>query len=119
MQKYFLLCYCVFSILMAQNTQIDSTKIKNPNMAWKLSLIPGMGQLYNERYDKSGAFILAGSYAYLKRSEFASSGQIRKRNTYSWWLFGLYVWGMLDAYVDAQLSTFPSDKNNKLENKDD
>ena len=119
MQNYFLLCYCLFSILMAQDTQIDSIKIKNPNVAWKLSLIPGMGQLYNEKYVKSVGFILDGTYAYLKRSEFASSGQIGKRNTYSWWLFGLYVWGILDAYVDAQLSTFPSDKNNKLENEED
>ena len=118
MQKFFLLCYGLFSILMAQDTQIDSTKIQNPNMAWKLSLIPGMGQLYNERYDKSGAFILAGSYAYLKRSEFASSGQIRKRNTYSWWLFGLYVWGILDSYVDAHLSTFPIDDVNKKSDKE-
>ena len=117
MQKIFLLFYGLFSILMAQDTQIDSTKIKDPSVAWKLSLIPGVGQLYNEKYVKSVAFILAGSYAYLKRSEFASSGQIGKRNTYSWWLFGIYVWGMLDAYVDAQLSTFPSD-NSKLEYED-
>ncbi len=119
MQKFFVLSHCLFSLLIAQDTQIDSTKIKNPNVAWKLSLIPGMGQLYNERYVKSGAFILSATYTYLKRSEFASSGQIGKRNTYSWWLFGLYVWGMLDAYVDAQLSTFPSGKNNKLENEED
>ena len=104
---------------MAQNTQIDSTKIKNPNVAWKLSLIPGMGQFYNEKYVKSGVFILVGSYAYFKRSDFTSSGEIGKRNTYSWWLFGLYVWGILDAYVDAQLSTFPTEINDKLENKDD
>ncbi len=119
MQNCLLLCYCLFSILIAQDTQIDSTKIKNPNVAWKLSLIPGMGQLYNEKYVKSVAFILAGTYAYHMRSEFASSEQIGKRNTYSWWMFGLYVWGMLDAYVDAQLSTFPSGKNNKLENEQD
>ena len=48
MQNYLLLYFCLFSMLMAQDTQIDSTKIKNPNVAWKLSLIPGMGQLYNE-----------------------------------------------------------------------
>ena len=118
MQKYFLFCYCIFSVLIAQSTQIDSTKIKNPSVAWKLSLIPGMGQLYNGKYIKSGAFIIAGSYAYFKRSEFLSSGEVGKRNTSSWWLLGLYVWGILDAYVDAQLSTFPSEKFDKLENED-
>ena len=111
MEKYFIFFYCVFSMLIAQTTQMDSTKIKDPSMAWKLSLIPGVGQIYNERYVKSGLFISAGSYAYYKRSEFASIGKIRKRNTYSWWLFGLYVWGILDSYVDAHLSTFPIDNN--------
>ncbi len=119
MIKFLLLGYILFSFSMAQSTHIDSTKIKNPSVAWKLSLIPGMGQFYNEKYVKSGSFILAGAYAYMKRSEFSESGQIGKRNTYSWWLFGLYVWGMLDAYVDAQLSTFPTEKNNNLENEDD
>ena len=33
--------------------------------------------------------------------------RIGLRNTYVWWVIGLFVWNMLDAYVDAQLSTFP------------
>ena len=42
MEKYFIFFYCVFSMLIAQNTQMDSTKIKDPSVAWKLSLIPGV-----------------------------------------------------------------------------
>ena len=80
MIKLLLLGYSLFSFSMAQSTHIDSTKIKNPSVAWKLSLIPGMGQCYNEKYVKSGSFILAGAYAYMKRSEFSESGQIGKRN---------------------------------------
>jgi len=30
-----------------------------------------------------------------------------KRNKYSWWCFGIYIIGMLDAYVDAHLLNFP------------
>ncbi|MBT5078439.1 MAG: hypothetical protein HOM61_05990 [Candidatus Marinimicrobia bacterium] len=119
MIKFLLLCYCVISFSMAQATHIDSTKIKIPSVAWKLSLIPGMGQFYNEKYIKSASFMMAGTYAFMKRNEFSETGQIGKRNTYSWWLFGLYVWGMLDAYVDAQLSTFPTEKNNNFENEGD
>ena len=94
----------------------DSLEVKNPQLAWKLGLIPGLGQIYNDHYIKSAAFLLAGSYAYSKRIEFSSSGELGRRNTYSWWLFGLYVWGILDAYVDAHLSTFPN--NIKIENKE-
>jgi len=32
-----------------------------------------------------------------------------KRNKYAWWCFGIYIIGMLDAYVDAHLYNFPSD----------
>ena len=35
------------------------------------------------------------------------------RNTYAWWTFGLYIWSMLDAYVDAHLSSFPVNKSNQ------
>lgn len=31
-----------------------------------------------------------------------------KRNKYAWWCFGIYIIGMLDAYVDAHLYNFPS-----------
>jgi len=32
-----------------------------------------------------------------------------KRNKYAWWSIGVYVFGMLDAFVDAHLTNFPSD----------
>mgnify|MGYP006966889463 CR=1 FL=1 len=119
MIKFLFLYCCLFSFLISQSTHIDSTKIKNPSIAWKLSLIPGLGQIYNEEYVKSSLFIIAETYAFLKRNKFSKSGKIGKRNTFTWWLFGLYVWGMLDAYVDAHLSTFPTEKINELENEED
>ena len=39
--------------------------------------------------------------------ELKKENRIGLRNTYAWWVFGLFAWNMLDAYVDAQLSTFP------------
>ena len=33
-----------------------------------------------------------------------------KRNKYAWWCAGIYFIGMLDAYVDAHLYNFPSEK---------
>ena len=104
----------IFSLGMvsAQNEgYIDSTKIRNPKLAWKLSVIPGMGQLYNGKYLKAAAFMGVEYFAVTNFIELRDSdSQIGLRNTYAWWVFGLFVWNMLDAYVDAHLSTFPVKK---------
>ena len=98
----------LISLLYCQNTYTDSTRLKSPALAWKMSLIPGLGQCYNEKYIKSALFVSSISYSYIKKTEFSSLNKIAKRNTYSWWFFGLYLWGILDAYVDAHLTTFPA-----------
>jgi hypothetical protein len=99
--------FLVICFVTGQETFIDSSKVKNPQIAWKLGAIPGVGQLYNQKYGKSVAFIATQSYAYKQFVTFKNDGNISKRNTYAWWVFGLWVLSMLDAYVDAQLTTFP------------
>ena len=86
---------------------IDSSKVRNPRLAWKLSAVPGLGQLYNGKYLKAIGFVAAECTAMNRFNEYKESNHIGLRNTYAWWIFGLYVWNILDAYVDAQLSTFP------------
>jgi hypothetical protein len=93
--------------LVGQESYIDSTKIKDPKLAWKLGFVPGLGQIYNGKYIKATGIIGAQVYAVSKFNDYAKNDNITKRNTYGWWIFGLYVIGILDAYVDAQLSTFP------------
>ena len=39
--------------------------------------------------------------------KYKKANRIGLRNTYAWWIFGLYIWNILDAYVDSHLSTFP------------
>lgn len=111
------------SFPLCQNTEIDSSKIKNPSLAWKLSFIPGLGQLYNEKYLKFGALLSGQFYAINRFKGLKNSGNITKRNTYGWWIVGLYFYGILDAYVDAHLSTFPKkrkhQKDEVLENNSD
>jgi hypothetical protein len=86
---------------------IDSTMIRDPQIAWKLGFIPGFGQFYNGKYLKAIGFI-AGEYIAVTRfNEFKKTNSISRRNTYAWWIVGLYVLNILDAYVDAHLSTFP------------
>jgi hypothetical protein len=71
-----------------------------------LGFIPGLGQLYNGKYLKAFGFI-TGEYIAVSRFNKYKKDSIAFRNTYAWWIIGLYVWNILDAYVDAHLSTFP------------
>ena len=93
----------------------DSTDVKNPQLAWKLALLPGLGQIYNQQYLKSTAFLLAQGYSLYKINEYSDLDKIGNRNTYVWWLFGIYILSIIDAYVEAHLSTFPS--KNDIENE--
>ena len=105
--KYWIVILIAFSICTSQESgYIDSTKIRNPGLAWKLGVIPGMGQLYNGKYIKAIGFMSAEYFAISRLIELKTENRIGLRNTYGWWVFGLFVWNMLDAYVDAQLSTF-------------
>ena len=106
--KYWLIILIAFSICTSQEEgYIDSTKVRNARLAWKLSVIPGMGQLYNGKYMKAIGFFGAEYFAIRRFFELKLKNRIGLRNTYGWWVFGLFVWNMLDAYVDAHLSTFP------------
>ena len=117
--KYWFVILFTFSICVAQEAgYIDSSKVRNPRLAWKLSVVPGLGQLYNGRYLKAAGFISAEYFALQRFLDLKEANRIGLRNTYAWWVFGLFVWNMLDAYVDAQLSTFPVRRlqsNNELD----
>ena len=95
-------------MLCSENLGIDSTKVKDPSIAWKLAFIPSAGQIYNEDYHKAIGFWLLESYSIYKFNDYYNEeNQLGKRNTYAWWIIGLYVMSILDAYIDAHLSTFP------------
>ena len=117
--KYWIVILIAFSIGTSQESgYIDSTKVRSPGLAWKLGVIPGMGQLYNGKYIKAIGFMSAEYFAVSRLIELKTENRIGLRNTYGWWVFGLFVWNMLDAYVDAHLSTFPIkrlESNNNLD----
>ena len=117
--KYWIIILFAFSICTSQESEyIDSTKVRNPSLAWKLGIIPGVGQLYNKKYLKAIGFIGAEYFAVIRFIELNDEKRIGLRNTYGWWVIGLFVWNILDAYVDAQLSTFPIkrlESNNNLD----
>ena len=107
--RYWVILLLTLSISISQDEgYIDSTKIRNPKIAWKLGFVPGLGQLYNGKYLKALGFV-TGEYIAINRfNKFNKDNtSIGLRNTYAWWIIGLYIWNILDTYVDAQLSTFP------------
>ena len=117
--KYWFIILFSFSISTSQESEyMDSNNVRDPGLAWKLGVIPGMGQLYNGKYIKAIGFMSAEYFAVSRLIELKTENRIGLRNTYGWWVFGLFVWNMMDAYVDAQLSTFPIkrlESNNNLD----
>ena len=106
--KYWGVILFAFSICTSQEEgYIDSSKVRDPGLAWKIGFIPGIGQLYNGKYLKSIGFISAEYYTVTRFMDLKDAGRIGLRNTYAWWIFGLFVLNILDSYVDAHLSTFP------------
>ena len=109
--------------MSSEELVVDSTKVKDPSFAWKIAFIPSAGQIYNKDYHKAIGFWLLESYSIYKFNDYHKQGNSRtkdkigNRNTYAWWILGLYVMSILDAYVDAQLSTFPVKTNNIEEEK--
>ncbi len=106
----------------------DSLKTKSPKKAALWALIPGAGQAYNGKYIKAGIILSAEIAAvwrfsenrqaynnYDENSTGSKSRYMEKRNKYGWWIFFTYVYGMLDAVVDAHLAPFDEVMQEDLE----
>lgn len=112
------------SPLYAAFYQQDTVRImKIPRGAMYRSLaFPGWGQCYNEKKFKSvlvfaaETSVIAGIF--IQHHRFTNSVTEQKRNFYKddrnkfvWWLGGVILFSMLDAYVDAYLQNFDLDMN--------
>ena len=83
------------------------------------ALIPGGGQVYNGKYLK-GAVIFGleslALYSFYDNNQkynnwnetdpLRQQRYLEKRNKYAWWAVFIYIYGLLDAMVDAHLMTF-------------
>ena len=106
--------------ISGQTVSADTTRRNtNPRIALYMSIIPGGGQIYNHTWLKALLVLGAESYclAQLQRNtelynRYQQSDYLEKRNTFAWWSLLVYILGMMDAYVDAHLSTFPTDTTN-------
>ena len=73
----------------------------------KMNLIPIVGQIKNKKYIKAGVLAGAQFYASDRFLFHNDKKHIAKRNTYAWWMVSLYLYGIIDAYVDHSLKNFP------------
>ena len=122
--KYWFIIFFTFSICATQEEgYIDSSKVRSPSLAWKLGFVPGLGQLYNGKYFKAGLILVGEVIAivnWYKNSELYSSYDaeniveyplpkhryLEKRNKSVWWIGFIYIYGLIDAVVDAHLHPF-------------
>jgi len=98
----------------------DSTQslFRSPTGAMIRSLIiPGWGQVYNKKYVKAILIFCAESgllanSIYLNQKYKASKTELERefyinnRNLSNWWLVGVILFSMADAFVDAHLADF-------------
>lgn len=117
----------LFFVATKSIAQVDSTKIKNPKIAVTSAILcPGAGQVYNESWLKAFAIIGVESF-FIYQANYYNEKQIEEhakfgtdeynslyddfyldtRNKYIWYSAGIYLYGIVDAIVDAHLSGFP------------
>tara|TARA_B100000902_G_C27221963_1_gene870153 strand:- start:54 stop:449 length:396 start_codon:yes stop_codon:yes gene_type:complete len=117
-------CIILFVFLfynLSYCSNLDTLDIdKNPDVALFLSLlpllnvaepnevltIPSLGQLYNEKPLKALILSAMKSYWLMDYDKSKKDSDIKDRNRSLWWLFGLIMYGAIDAYTDANLDKF-------------
>ena len=101
---------------------LKEEKLKNSKIAFYWSLVPGLGQAYNGKWVKSISIVgleYAACAAWIENKNFYNNYEkdsnpdklpkhryLQKRNKYAWWIGFIYVYGMIDAVVDAHLHNF-------------
>lgn len=107
----------------------DSTAVASPKKAAMYGfMIPGGGQFYNRKYLKAGVILSCEILAAWRYSENRNAYNnydpsdsesqhryLEKRNKYAWWIAFIYLYGVIDAVVDAHLQPFDDIMNEDLE----
>jgi hypothetical protein len=116
---------------LAFGQEKEKERSKNPKVAFYYSLIPGLGQIYNGKWIKSAMIVGLEIAAYVVWTEnrdiyndfeykdypLRKRRYLEKRNKYAWWIGFIYVYGMIDAVVDAHLYQFENLMESQLESE--
>ncbi len=110
----------VLLVSLTVGAEVDSVAVKTPQKAALYGfLMPGGGQIYNGKYFKAGLVLgceILATWRFLENRDnyqnYDSTMELRqgryleKRNKYAWWMAFIYIYGVLDAMVDAHLEPF-------------
>jgi hypothetical protein len=116
---------------LAFGQEKEKERSKNPKVAFYYSLIPGLGQIYNGKWIKSAMIVGLEIAAYVAWTEnrdiykhfenkdypLRKRRYLEKRNKYAWWIGFIYVYGMIDAVVDAHLYQFENLMESQVESE--
>ena len=132
LKNSFILLLLFTSFIFSQYNDVDTLQSKSPQTAAIRSFVfPGGGQYYNGQPIKgavlstlgvaSAVFYMDFSEKYKNSEDVSQSDKknfLHQRNRYGWWIIIVYIYGLLDAVVEAHLHPFNEVMNEDLEKPD-
>ena len=102
----------MISALFLLSIIFSNEKIEyNSDIAKKIAFFPGAGQIYNKNYLEGFLIFASETYSISQAVKFSRLSNIVSRNLYIWWAIGIYAYSIIDAYVEAELASFPNRDN--------
>lgn len=129
MKRIFLILCCFTFIFCRAEMSADTLNAeiilpKKPALALAFSaVIPGGGQYYNGKWFKGLIFSAAElglvygaviNYSSYSQDALTNANDLEYAKYFTWFGAAVYVYSLMDAFVDAHLSFFP-DKNLRVE----
>ena len=117
-------------ILTVQLFSQDSSEVKTPKKALTHSIVPGGGQLYNEKPVK--AALMMGAQVWMlyqfssnrsryngweSRDPYSKEYYRDNRNKFAWYSAFVYLYNLADALVDSHLAGFDEDEELEIDDK--
>ena len=121
--------FLLLFLTVGKSQDTTAITIKSPKKALALSLVPGLGQVYNGKWIKSALIIGLEVSSFMawrlnldRYNNYDSNNfplrkyrYLEKRNKYAWWMGIIYVYSMIDAVVDSHLHSFDHLMNKPIE----
>ncbi len=121
--------FLLLFLTVGKSQDTTAITIKSPKKAFALSLVPGLGQVYNGKWIKSALIIGLEVSSFMawrlnldRYNNYDSNNfplrkyrYLEKRNKYAWWMGIIYVYSMIDAVVDSHLHSFDHLMNKPIE----
>ena len=121
--------FLLLFLTVGKSQDTTAITIKSPKKAFALSLVPGLGQVYNGKWIKSALIIGLEVSSFMawrlnldRYNKYDSNNfplrkyrYLEKRNKYAWWMGIIYIYSMIDAVVDSHLHSFDHLMNKPIE----